>query len=263
MEPSTREIELSSGVVLFEMGAAEKPLVQEKRQTGRQATHGVVVMPHCTSFCRAVRLRRTSNGRDVVKRLLLWLVRLSIAAVALVVVLGLGARWYYRSAYPYGWSHCCLKGLGLALHNYAQKYNGHFPAGAGCPEASLSLLYREGYLDAETLRGKTVPVEEVRSILERGGLLGPDSCGWHYVEGLTTSDDNRLALVWDKVGLDHNGRDLKGGHSVWYMGGPEEVVPAADCPQFLALQQQLLAERAKRMVTAKQKVPQEPTPSKK
>jgi len=117
-------------------------------------------------------------------------------------------------SYPYGWSHCCLKGVGLALHNYAQKYGGHFPAGAESPEASLSLLYREGFLDAEYLRGKTVPVEKVQRILERGELLGPDSCGWHCVEGLTTSDDPDLAVVWDKVGLGHNGQDIGGGQSV-------------------------------------------------
>jgi hypothetical protein len=146
-------------------------------------------------------------------------------------------------SYPYGWSHCCLKGVGVALGQYAEKYNGHYPAGAGSPEASLSLLYREGSLDAEYLRGKTVPVEKVKRILERGELLGPDSCGWHYVEGLTTSDDPNLALVWDKVGLGHNGEDLHGGHSVWFLGYSEEVVPAEKWPDFLKQQQKLMAAR--------------------
>jgi hypothetical protein len=146
-------------------------------------------------------------------------------------------------SYPYGWSHCCLKGVGLALHLYAQKYGGHYPAGAGSPEASLSLLYREGSLDAEYLRGKTVPVEKVQRILERGELLGPDSCGWHYVEGLTTSDDPNLAVVWDKVGLRHNGQDIGGGHSVLLLDGSEEVVPAAEWLDFLKHQQELLASR--------------------
>lgn len=185
------------------------------------------------------------------KRTLLWLLWLLPAAVALFVILGFVVRLYNRSQYPYGWSHCCLKGLGLALQNYAEKHNGRFPAGAGCPEASLSLLYREGYLDAETLRGKTVPVEKVKSILERGELLGPDSCGWHYVEGLTTSDDPHLAIVWDKVGLDHNGRDLNGGHSVWFLGLGDEVVPASDWPQFLECQQELLADRPTNAKTGK------------
>ena len=146
-------------------------------------------------------------------------------------------------SYPYGWSHCCLKGIGLALRQYAEKYDGHYPAGGGSPEASLSLLYREHTINAEYLRGKTVPVERVQRILERGELLGPDSCGWHYVEGLTTSDDPNLALVWDKVGLGHNGEDIHGGHSVWLLGCSEEVVPAAEWPDFLKHQQKLLTER--------------------
>lgn len=153
---------------------------------------------------------------------------------------------YERTQYPYGWSHCCLKCLGLALENYAMKYHGHFPTGGKYPEASLSLLYKNGELDPETLRGKTIPVELVESILERGELLGPDSCGWHYVEGITKSDTPELAVVWDKVGLDHNGRDLKGGHSVWFLRGEERIVPASEWPQFLKEQEKLMAARTKK-----------------
>jgi hypothetical protein len=166
-------------------------------------------------------------------------------AVFIGVILAL-ALWVYTQlpSYPYGWSHCCLAGLGLALQQYAQEHDGHFPAGAGSPEASLSLLARGHYgIDAEVLRGKTVPVEKVRSILERGELLGPDSCGWHYVEGLTTSDDPGLALVWDKVGLGHNGQDIGGGHSVWFLDCHEEIVTAKEWPGFLKRQEELMAAR--------------------
>jgi len=176
----------------------------------------------------------------------IFLRRMIIGGAAIVgVVLALALCVYSQlPSYPYGWSHCCLKGLGLALLQYAEKHDGHFPAGAGSPEASLSLLYREDYgVGAELLRGKTVPVEKVRSILERGELLGPDTCGWHYVEGLTMSDDPELALVWDKVGLGHNGQDLHGGHSVWFLHGPEEVIPASEWPGFLKRQEELMAAR--------------------
>lgn len=154
--------------------------------------------------------------------------------------------------YPYGQSHCCLKCVGLALVTYAQKYNGYYPAGGGSPEASLSLLYREGTVDAELLRGKTVPVDKPKRLLDAGKLLDPESCGWHYVEGLTESDDPDLALVWDKVGLGHNGEDLHGGHSVWFVGGREEIVPADEWPPFLKHQQALMAARKK---PAKPKLP--------
>jgi hypothetical protein len=171
--------------------------------------------------------------------------RIAIGAAVLGCIVGALFFWIRSQlpSYPYGPSHCCLKGVGVALHMYAQKYGGHYPAGAGSPEASLSLLYREGSEDAEGLRGKSVPVEKVQRILERGDLLGPDSCGWHYVEGLTDSDDPNLAVVWDKVGLGHNGQDIGGGRSVLLVCGSEEVVPAADWPAFLKRQQQLMAAR--------------------
>jgi hypothetical protein len=132
----------------------------------------------------------------------------------------------------------------LALETYAELNDGHYPAGAGSPEASLSLLYGEEYgINAEVLRGKTVPVEVVQAILDRGELLGPDTCGWHYVEGLTLADDSQIALVWDKVGLDHNGgQHSDGGHSVWFRGH-EEYIRGPDWPEFLRRQRELMAAR--------------------
>jgi hypothetical protein len=148
--------------------------------------------------------------------------------------------------YPYGWTHCCLKGIGIALEIYAQKYDGHYPAGARCPEASLSLLYKDSRfgIQGNYLCGKTKSAEAAQKILETGGLLGPDTCDWHYVEGLTTSDDNRLALVWDKVGLGHNGERLwGGGHSIWRLHGGEQIIPGSEWPQFLQEQERLMAAR--------------------
>jgi hypothetical protein len=108
----------------------------------------------------------------------------------------------------------------------------------------LSLLYREGYvIDGSILCGKTKSAQVATEILERGELLGPDTCDWHYVEGLTLSDDPRLALVWDKVGLGHNGQRLAGGgHSVWRNYG-EEVIPDSEWPKFLEEQERLMAAR--------------------
>ncbi len=147
--------------------------------------------------------------------------------------------------YPYGHSHCCLKQLGLSLQVYAESNNGHFPAGAGCPEASLGLLARGNYdADANVLRGKTVDETTVQSLLDASQPLGPASCGWHYVEGLTLADDPRLAVVWDKVGLGHNGEDLHGGHSAWRLAGHEEIIPAGEWTSFLARQARLMAARS-------------------
>jgi hypothetical protein len=87
------------------------------------------------------------------------------------------------------------------------------------------LLNREkaGYgplASANLLRGKTVPESVVKEILERGELVTPETCGWHYVERLRLDDDYRLALFGDKAGLDHNGGLLaEGGHFVLFVDG--------------------------------------------
>lgn len=169
------------------------------------------------------------------------------AAVAAPFIFGY-AWWQHQ--YPYGMSHCCDLCLSSALHDYAAIHGGAFPAGEATPEASLSLLYREkidgGPLaDANLLRGKTVPESVVKEILERGELLTPETCGWHYVEGLRADDDPRLALFWDKAGLDHNGgRMADGGHIVLFVGLMERKhIPEAEWDEFIETQRKLLAER--------------------
>src|SRR5262249_2042226 len=112
-----------------------------------------------------------------------------ITAAVLASLYGAG-RYLYRLKFPYGYSHCCDAVLMMTLDNYAKTHAGRYPAGEASPEASLSLLYYGPYeVGAETLRGKTVPAEVVRRLFDAGKLLDPDSCGWHYVEGLTNSDD--------------------------------------------------------------------------
>ena len=170
---------------------------------------------------------------------------LTIVLVVIAALFGAAYGWYCYN-YPFGRTHCCLKGIGIALEMYAEKYGGHYPAGGGCPEASLSLLYKySGFgIGGNYLCGKTKSAEAAQEILEAGGLLGPDTCDWHYLEGLTTSDDNRLALVWDKVGLDHfGGRLSRGGHSIWRLHDGEEIIPGSEWPAFLEEQERLMAAR--------------------
>ncbi len=167
---------------------------------------------------------------------------LSIVFVILLgVAIGFGL-YHYR--FPYGWSHCCDILLGRALVDYAEDHGGRFPSGGGSPEASLSLLY-SNYADANLLRGKTVPLETVERALSTNGKLGPESCGWHYVEGLSLSDDPRIAIVWDKVGLGHNGqRPENGGHSIIRADGMRDFVSGSAWPKFLQEQQELLSHRS-------------------
>ena len=181
----------------------------------------------------------------------IWLRVLCVIA-GLLAVLGLLATAYWKHEYPYGWSHCCAKGVSFALQEYARDHGGMFPIGGDTPEASLSLLY-SNYLDAYTLRGKSVPLETVEHALGKNGKLDPESCGWHYVEGLTEADNPQIAIVWDKVGLGHNGERLKsGGHEVVLLDGSTTYVGGKRWPEFIEEQKKLFAQRSDR---AKQGLP--------
>ena len=167
-------------------------------------------------------------------------VALVSALFALLVVSGYG---YYRHEYPYGWSHCCDKQLMFALHQYAEDHDGAYPTGEATPEASLSLLYPK-YVDADLLRGKTVPLRVVAAKLERGQPLTANTCGWNYVHGLTLRDDRRLALLWGKEPLNHNGgRTSDGGRTVLSVNLGYEYVEGPNWDRFLAEQKELLSAR--------------------
>jgi hypothetical protein len=136
--------------------------------------------------------------RQLSKRLAVW----GLVSVAFLMLIALG---WYRWTFPYGQSHCCILIVGGALESYAADHDGRFPSGSDCPEASLSLIY-SNYVDAYLLRGKSVPLDVVQKALTINGKLGAESCGWHYVEGLTLSDNPEIAILWDKMGLGHNGQ---------------------------------------------------------
>jgi len=172
--------------------------------------------------------------------------RVALVVLAVMVTIAFGGGWYYKSLFPYGWSYSCDKQLMFALVQYAEDNTGAYPAGEATPEASLSLLYPK-YANEYVLQGKTVPLEVVKTILERGNRLGPESCGWHYVEGLRLDDDYRLALCWDKVGLGHNGqRQSDDGHTVLFVSQRFEYIEGARWEEFLQEQTKLLEERNER-----------------
>ena len=158
-------------------------------------------------------------------------------------LIALGPVWLYQRKYPFGREHCCDKQLGIALLNYAEANGGKFPTGGATPEASLSLLYPE-YLPAGVLRGKRHPEDLARQLLKSGKPLTQETCGWHYVDGLTLPESNgsRIAIFWDKVGSDHfSGTLAEGGHSVTFMDAHGQVIREAEWPRFIAEQEKTWA----------------------
>lgn len=169
-------------------------------------------------------------------------VRVAIAFLLLGGAAVVGRQWWLAYQYPFGWSHSCDKGLFILLLEYADAHDGAFPLGGTTPEASLSLVAAgkdPSYFDL--LRGKSIPAAVVIEQLRVAGELTPETCGWHYVEGLTT-DDGDAALFWDKDGLGHNGQRLQGGgHVVTFANGSQVHVSAQQWQQFLADQAKLRA----------------------
>ena len=165
-----------------------------------------------------------------------------LAAAAVAVI---GRYCWLRYEYPYGMTHRCSRSLLLSLTFYADDHGGKYPAGEATPEASFSLLYREMKEPAEFLAGRAKTKEEVetaKKILESGGLLGPDTCDWRYVEGLDDNAPWGVALFWGKSDLGHVGQRLHGGHEVAFNGGHIEVIPASRWKEFLAEQERMVAE---------------------
>jgi hypothetical protein len=164
----------------------------------------------------------------------------------LLVIISPAVWWKYT--FPNGYDHCCDLQLYFALEQYAREHDGKFPSGGDSPAASLSMLYPK-YAGIYLLRGKTYPEEPAAKLLIAGRQLTPETCGWHYVEGLELPREqrwskfaNQIAIFSDKVGSGHDAQRLpKGGHMVMCLNCRRFAVDEADWPRFLAEQEKAVA----------------------
>jgi len=151
---------------------------------------------------------------------------------------------WFRITYPFGTSHCCSDVLSSSLVGYATNHGGWFPYGRSTLEASLSLLCDADTNLLDIVRGKNIPLKMARESWSRQRSLDPESCGWHYVEGLQTNDDPQIALAWDKVfGLGHNGQRIRGlAHEVILVDGSRKGIAMKEWPKFAQEQREKLAK---------------------
>ncbi len=168
----------------------------------------------------------------------------SLAALGIVAVVSLKFLW--ANQFPYGHSHSCSKAIGSTLLIYAHDHDGWLPNGGSMPEQSFSLIWTNGdpYSVKSILRGKHLAQAVVDAALAKDGFLSPQSCGWHYVEGLREDDGPHLAVAWDRtIGLDHNGRRRSGlVHEVILLDGSVQWVKKPKWKEFVKTQRELLAE---------------------
>jgi hypothetical protein len=164
-----------------------------------------------------------------------------LLVIAFLLVAGIGGKVWF----PFGHSHACSKGLGFALSMYAEDHDGWLPHGEGTPEASLALFAKDDIDSALwVLGGKNIPRPLVQASLTNAGAFGPDTCGWHYVEGLREDDDPEIMVAWDKVvGLGHNGeRRSSLMHEVLFLDGSSRFITKKKWPQFVAAEKEKLAK---------------------
>lgn len=168
--------------------------------------------------------------------------KLKVALIVAACVIGGTAIWF-RMSYPYGPSHCNAPELRTNLIRFATAHTGWFPQGARSPEGSFSLLHTNYEPNLQRLRGKIVPLATAEAAWQRQGQLDAESCGWHYVEGLSTNDPS-IAIAWDKSwGLGYNGQRIrKFGREVIYADGSTVAKLIKDWPQFAADQQEKIAK---------------------
>ncbi len=168
-----------------------------------------------------------------------WIAPAVIAGILLTTFI------WFKITYPYGVTHCCSDGIAIQLHEHAEKDSfGSFPFGATTPEGSFSLLAKDNDSMLAWVCGKNIPASKAREVWKQKGELTPESCGWHYVEGLRTNDDPQIAIAWDKIfGLGHNGQRIRGlAHEVILVNGERKGIAMKEWPKFALEQRERLAK---------------------
>ncbi len=165
-------------------------------------------------------------------------------AVIIVASIVCSTWVWLRLTYPYGPSHCCSDVLSTSLGSHATNHGGWFPHGGKTPEASLAILCAADTNLLDVVRGKNIPLKLACKNWSADGSLGPESCGWNYVEGLRADDVPGIAMAWDKIfGLGHNGQRIRGlAHEVIMIDGSKKGIALKEWPKFAMEQREKLAK---------------------
>lgn len=168
------------------------------------------------------------------------------AAVSLAAIVALYA---YHRAHPlvfgesfFGHQHC-IKQATASLLIYATDHGGTFPHHTNGFGDAL-LLVRHAWLPSFTGPGYSTEVfEKARA---SGGDVPEDQCGRIYVQGLSETNDARIAIIFDRIPSpgDHtHGFDRISATPVREAGfrdGSMRVIPVAEWDAFAAEQIELL-----------------------
>lgn len=164
-----------------------------------------------------------------------------LISLAIVTIATVSIRGYYKSQYPYGRTHRCSKGLYFALLSYSEGHDGELPNSDDPSKLALTQLIGNGWVDQDSLDlivGKAGDLEAAEKFYAKHGYLKPEHSSWHFVNGLN-ENDRGMAIAWDKIPLDHNGR-VSESREVIMVGRAVSNIPNSEWPAFLKKQAELL-----------------------
>lgn len=136
----------------------------------------------------------------------LWLKRWLFASIVTAVACGVYVRTHplvFNESF-FGHAHCMPQALG-ALNQYAAEHFGKFPAHTNGYGDALLLLSPE-YADWPVLTGPGYNADNSAQWKKSGANAPESEFGRIYVQGLTTTNDPEIALLFDKLptpGGDH------------------------------------------------------------
>ncbi len=185
------------------------------------------------------------------KRLKLWQ-KLSIGSVLLLVaaaVLGL-LIWHWGRVHKH-----CIKLVGMSLNNYAAVNAGQFPFHTnGYPQALVKWARFEPW-NVPSLVGVDDDGSWLTAAVTAGVPVNETNCTRIYVQGLSTTSDPRIAVLFDRYavkGGDHF-RGVSGQpflREACLVDGSHEMISVARWPAFASNQVELLVQAGIPRVTA-------------
>lgn len=167
----------------------------------------------------------------------------------LVALVLLGAGWVYVRMHPLEFMPAhrhCIKIAGLQLANYADGHNGQFPTHPKGYGNALLLVDADCF---PMLTGPGYDATPFHKAKLSGQGLAEEDCGRVYVQGLKTTSNSEIAILFDKLptpGGDHCHLPWRLraplGREVWLIGCTHLFVLESEWPEFAKKQVELLVK---------------------
>ncbi len=179
--------------------------------------------------------------------------RFWLFTVLVVPAVAVAAGVFYVKSHPLVfneslWEHAhCMPQAASALLNYADDNGGRFPFHTNGYGDALMMIAREPAL-FYYISGPGYDTSVFREALASGRDVDESRCGRVFVQGLTVTNDPRIAILFDKVAAPpdhcHFPRRLWAGYvrEVCFIDGTWRTVPVREWANFAHQQVELLVE---------------------